>query len=277
MDMTGYIRYKYTAFGVLGLLFIVIQILAQVNLRYPASSPAKNAVTAAGAGSSLEELAARHAMSIDNPAKEVVLPVCRSRYINLSRDANYPIPHWIYALPKDADKALLLAIARNESRFRPYARSHKGAIGLMQLMPTTAEFIVDKHREDALFMAAASGDPSVRLYRRANVAQHTPRTPFDFNDPYVSLAVGYRYIEYLQERDYIGDNLVYTLAAYNAGPGNLQKWQSRYGDMPADAFAGHIPYRETRHYVEKVRRDYKRYKELLLPVDDVRWVDQDSC
>jgi hypothetical protein len=203
------------------------------------------------------------------PAREHVLtlPMCRVRYVNLSKDASYPIPHWVYSLPKEADKALVLAIARNESRFRPYARSNRGAVGLMQIMPNTARYML-RPQHGGVRLASASSDFS----------SYVPRNPFDFRDPYVSLAVGYRYIRYLQEKPYIGQNLVYTLAAYNAGPGNLQRWRKEYGARISGAnFAVRIPYRETREYVQKVLRDYRHYQALLPRVDRVIWAKQHNC
>ncbi len=197
----------------------------------------------------------------------VPFPTCRDRYIDLSSDRAYPIPHWIYSLPKHADKALVLAIAKNESRFLPYAQSHAGAIGLMQLMPATAHYMLQKHGAMDAFLVTSG--PEAHGY--------TPRNPFDFKDPYVSLAIGHRYIEYLQERPYIGDNIVYTLAAYNAGPGNLLKWKKRFGKLSPAVFAKRIPYRETRNYVRKVLHDYQRYQALLPNITETVWIDSDQC
>jgi soluble lytic murein transglycosylase len=197
----------------------------------------------------------------------VPLPFCRRKYIDLSSDVRYPIPHWIYALPKGADKSLVLAIAKNESRFKPYAVSHKGAVGLMQMMPETASYMVQNADQDDFILT--SNDDSVGM--------HHPRTAFDFNDPYVSLAVGSRYLQYLQERPYVGDNVVYLLAAYNAGPGVLQKWKASYRGLSSESFAAHIPYKETRNYVRKVLSDYRRYQELLPEIEEITWVKAEDC
>lgn len=205
------------------------------------------------------------------PTSDVTpLPVCRDLYINLSGNADYPVPHWVYSLPEHADKALVLAIARNESRFQRHARSHKGAVGLMQLMPATARYMVQQHGEQGALWLASAENQQNYSYRR-------PRNPFDFSDPYVSLAVGNRYIEHLQEQPYIGDNIVYTLAAYNAGPARLLEWKKRYGHLSQEQFAAHIPYRETRDYVRKVLRDYREYRQLMPNIHDVVWVDAGNC
>lgn len=202
------------------------------------------------------------------PTSDVVpLPFCRRSFIDLSSDPAYPIPHWVYSLPKDADKALVLAIAKNESRFKPYAVSHKGAVGLMQLMPETASYVVRNAGHNAFVMAGQEEERGA----------HRPRTAFDFNDPYISLAIGSRYLQHLQQRPFIGDNIVYLLAAYNAGPGMLQQWKRDYPRLSPDAFAAHIPYAETRHYIRKVINDYRRYQELLPPIGETVWVKGEGC
>ncbi len=201
------------------------------------------------------------------PTSDVVpLPFCRNKYIDLSADSAYPIPHWIYSLPKSANKALVLAIAKNESRFKISARSNKGAVGLMQLMPETASYMVESKQLD--FTLASAG---------TDLQMHRPRTAFDFHDPYVSLAVGSRYLQHLQERPYIGNNIVYILAAYNAGPEMLRKWKLQYRGLSEESFAAHIPYHETRNYVRKVLHDYRTYQQLLPPIKETTWVQGGSC
>lgn len=201
-------------------------------------------------------------------SESVPLPACRNSFIDMSTDKKYPIPHWVFSLPREADKALILAIAKTESRFKPHARSHRGAVGLMQLMPDTAHYMIKKH--GALDVQLASMDD--------NFAKYLPRDPFDFTDPYVSLAIGYRYIQYLQNKRYIGDNIAYTLAAYNAGPGNLRKWQKRFGRTSQTHFTSRIPFKETRNYVRKVMRDYETYRTLLPKMEeDAVWVRADNC
>jgi soluble lytic murein transglycosylase-like protein len=104
---------------------------------------------------------------------------------------------------------LVHSVAKAESALRQDAISHKGAIGIMQLMPATA--------------AALSADP---------------------RDPKQNTEAGAMYLRELLER-YDGD-VAKALAAYNAGPGAVDKYK------------GVPPYRETRAYVNRVIRDYKR-------------------
>lgn len=106
------------------------------------------------------------------------------------------------------DGLLLAAIVEVESSFNPQVVSHRGAVGLMQVMPGTA-----------------GTDSRTRLL-----------------EPEYNLSTGARYLRRLLDR-YDGD-LTLALAAYNAGPGNVR----RYGGLP--------PFRETRHYVEKVLEIY---------------------
>ena len=101
--------------------------------------------------------------------------------------------------------ALVRAVIQAESAFNPRARSHKGAMGLMQLMPATAtEFSV-----------------------------------LDPYDPRENIRAGVAYLKQLLVK-YSDESL--ALAAYNAGPAAV----ARYGRVP--------PYRETREYVDKIRR-----------------------
>ncbi|MDQ7825120.1 MAG: lytic transglycosylase domain-containing protein [Candidatus Eremiobacteraeota bacterium] len=110
------------------------------------------------------------------------------------------------------DPALINAVINHESGFNTDAESQAGAQGLMQLMPETAESL-------------GVSDPS---------------------DPRQAIMGGTRYLKQLSDR-FQGD-LKKTLAAYNAGPGNV----SRYGGVP--------PFAETKRYVENVMKTFQEYK-----------------
>jgi soluble lytic murein transglycosylase-like protein len=148
--------------------------------------------------------------------------------------ADYPIPPLEPKSGFTIDKALVYAIVRQESRFNPMAVSPSGAVGLMQLMPTAA--------------ARAAGDDKLL----------TDRTPLF--DPAFNLRVGQDYITWLMERG-VGYDLLQTVAAYNGGPGALQKTSKMLGD-DADTLLiiECLPALETRNYVEKVMTAYWTYR-----------------
>ena len=113
------------------------------------------------------------------------------------------------------DPALLAAVIYQESKFRPSAKSSSGAIGLMQLTPTTAKGIA---------------------IRTGGSRFHTS----DLLDPEINIRYGAWYLANLF-RKYGNERLV--LAAYNAGQGNVDKW--RAAGQP-------IEFSETRAYVARV-------------------------
>jgi len=124
----------------------------------------------------------------------------------------------------DLDPALVAAVIYAESRFDPNARSASGAVGLMQLLPGTAEFIAKKTGGTRFVVA-------------------------DLRDPEVNVRYGSWLLAYLRDR--YGDDET-ALAAYHAGPGNVDEWK-REGSG--------IVFPETRAYVaevERVRRIYER-------------------
>lgn len=129
------------------------------------------------------------------------------------------------------DAGLLLAVIREESRFDSDARSIAGAIGLMQLMPETAQRV-----------AGAAGIP----YRNASDLYH-PRT---------NILIGATYLKSLVTEF---GGLPYAIAAYNAGEEAVREW-IRTGDYRAvDEFMEDIPYYETQNYVKKVLTSYFQY------------------
>ena len=138
------------------------------------------------------------------------------------------------------DKALLLALIRQESRFKARAKSHAGARGLMQIMPGTAAFI--------------TGDRS--LYRRNGRDQ--------LLDAALNLSIGQQYLTMLLGKDYFDRNLVFTLAAYNGGPGNVRRWRRELKDVNDPLlFIESLPAPETRDYIHKVMSNLWIYRSRL--------------
>ena len=148
----------------------------------------------------------------------------------------YPVPSLPVSDERVRDTALVLALIRQESGFNPDAQSRAGARGLMQIMPRTASFIARDRR-----------------YRGAK-----RRALFD---PETNVELGQRYINILLNEPYIGGDLFRMAVAWNAGPGNLRKWQRHSGgEGDPLLFIESIPLRETRIFVERVLTNYWIYR-----------------
>jgi soluble lytic murein transglycosylase-like protein len=152
-----------------------------------------------------------------------------------SRDISGKIPYLdiVKKVSKEegVDQALILAIIQQESRFNPKAHSPVGALGLMQVMPETARFLGVKDTKTLL-------------------------------TPEVCIKCGVRYLKYLwaefgskdlaslSAEDINRSDVIDTIAAYNAGPGNVKK----YGGVP--------PFQETRNYTVKVSDYFTKFKNM---------------
>ena len=149
----------------------------------------------------------------------------------------YPQPYLevlTKALKKHSiDPIILLSLIRQESVFNPLARSRVGARGLMQLMPTTA-----------------------KRFRRSVRDKH-------LTNPKINIELGTKYFQNLMKR-YDG-NLVYVLAAYNAGESRVERWKNLYFDSDTTILMNieSIPFLETRNYVKLIFRNIFFYKLLL--------------
>ncbi|HIW34035.1 MAG TPA: lytic transglycosylase domain-containing protein [Candidatus Paenibacillus intestinavium] len=134
------------------------------------------------------------------------------------------------------DPHLIAAVIRVETNFQTGRESPKGAVGLMQLMPTTSEWIVE----------------------RANL-EHISADKL-LHDPTMSIELGTWYLNHLLDQ-FDGEKIV-AIAAYNAGPGNVSKWIEQGTWSGEYATSDDIPFGETRRYVQKVVYYYNKYKEL---------------
>ena len=150
---------------------------------------------------------------------------------------NYPMKYSEnikeYAKNYNVKGAILASIANVESNFRENAVSNKGAIGIMQLMPSTAKWIAEKMNEPY---------QEEKLY-----------------DGEYNLKLGSYYIAYLI--NYFDDEKL-GICAYNAGQGNVMAWlnDSKFSDDGKTL--KQIPYKETKEYYQKVSKNYKYYKNL---------------
>ena len=133
--------------------------------------------------------------------------------------------HFLYwGRQTGVDPYLLMGIARRESAYNPQALSPAGARGLMQLMPGTATL---------LSRQLGISDPG----------------PYGVLDPELNIRLGSTYIRDMVDR-YRGNRLA-AAAAYNAGPGRVDRWL-RDAPQEFDLFVEAIPFRETRDYVQAV-------------------------
>lgn len=124
------------------------------------------------------------------------------------------------------DQAIVYSVIKAESSWKADAVSAKGAVGLMQLLPSTAKWIAEERGEEV--------------------------TRESLFNPEINITLGIAYLQYLQGK-YEG-NVERVLAAYNAGEGNVDKWIKEGVE---------IQFKETENYLKKVRRNIKVYEKLL--------------
>jgi hypothetical protein len=140
------------------------------------------------------------------------------------------------------DRGLVFAHALQESTFITTATSKAGAKGLMQLMPGTARQV------------KAEINNAVQDSGAAEVLG-------DLTDPAFNIEVGQTYLETLRDMGLTQGLLPKVVAAYNAGPGSVQRWNTALDDRGDPLlFIESIPFKETRHYVEVVIRNFWMYQ-----------------
>jgi soluble lytic murein transglycosylase len=175
-------------------------------------------------------------------------------------EAGWPVPR-LSADEDTPEKALVLALIRQESGFMPEVVSQAGARGLMQLLPTTA----------------------ARVARGINVKFSADR----LDEPDFNVRLGSAYLADLIND--FGGSYMLALASYNAGPGRARRWIKEYGD-PRDPtvdvidWIEMIPFGETRNYVQRVMESVAVYRRRLgkpagptLEADLKRWARRDTA
>lgn len=143
-----------------------------------------------------------------------------------------------YSQEFDVPEALIYSVILAESNFDPDAKSHVGAIGLMQLMPDTLDWL-----SRLLGETAPTGDIA---------------------DPETNIKYGTYYLRHLMDRF---DSWDTAIAAYNAGHGRVTNWltDSRYSDDGVNL--KNIPYEETRNYVNRINYNFEQYKKIYYNGD----------
>ena len=151
--------------------------------------------------------------------------------------ALYPDPQWIPLNGLKIDRALLWAIIKNESAFYLKAKSHRGARGVMQIMPSTARII--------------TGDRSLRGINSWKL--------YDLD---LNIRTGQDLIIKLLKSENVGNSLVKLLTAWNAGSSNLKKWHKKISIFSDPLlYIESIPSSETRLFVKKVLSDLWIYRD----------------
>lgn len=151
----------------------------------------------------------------------------------------YPKLYWqlitAHASRYQIDPYLVLAMMREESSFNPYAKSKVGALGLLQVRPNTGH--------DVAFRMGMIWKGEDMLY--------TPETNIKFSVFYLSWL----------KKQFKG-NMIYAVAAYNAGPEAVRKWMLSSKTPDFEEFVSKISYPETQQYVRRVMNSYVIYKIL---------------
>lgn len=138
------------------------------------------------------------------------------------------------ARARGLDPFFVAGLIRQESLFHPSIVSAAGAVGLMQLLPSTAAEVA---RAEGIRFSSAS-----------------------LSDPDVNLRLGTAFLQSMVRR--FGGRAEDALSAYNAGPTRIQQWRQRPEYRDTHVFLEHIPFRETRHYVKVVQQNTRIYTAL---------------
>lgn len=139
-----------------------------------------------------------------------------------------------YAEEYNIDKYMVYAIIKAESNFDENAKSSSNAIGLMQIMETTAIETAKKMKLEI--------------------------TEEDLFEPDLNIKIGLKYFTYLLNQ--YNNNYPLAIIAYNAGIGNVDSW-IKNGTIKEDGTdLENVPFKETNNYVRKILRDYEIYKAL---------------
>jgi soluble lytic murein transglycosylase len=153
--------------------------------------------------------------------------------------ALFPFPYFdtilSWSQQRQLNPVLVTSLIRQESRFEREIHSPAGAVGLMQVMPATGEWI----------------------------AEQIDLKDYSLTDPQDNIKLGTWYLDYTH-REY-DNNSLFAVASYNAGPGNVSNWRQRFRTRDPDVFVEKIPFNETKGYIESVFGNYWNYLRIYDP------------
>ena len=156
---------------------------------------------------------------------------------NIIYSAQYPLPDWEPMGGWSIDRALLLAITKQESGFRTNAKSGAGANGLMQIMPSTAKKVAKENK--------------------VNISE------IDMSKPEHNMFLGQQYIVDLLANPSINNNIIKMLAAYNAGMGTVVEFEKNFETYDPLLYIESFPTYETRSYIKRVMSNLWLYRARL--------------
>ncbi len=216
--------------------------LLQVGRKDRAEQYLKYLVTAKSSDKMLHAVNALSSMYGLPSVSILVSGVMRDRGIleindDIIYSAQYPLPDWEPMGGWSIDRALLLAITKQESGFKQTAKSSVGANGVMQLMPKTAKLVARKN--------------SVKM------------SEIDMSNPEHNMFLGQQFIVDLLQHQLIQNNIIKMLVAYNAGIGNLAKFEKSFSTSDPLLYIESFPAYETRNYIKRVMSNLWLYRARL--------------
>ncbi|MEH2375927.1 lytic transglycosylase domain-containing protein [Nostoc sp.] len=174
------------------------------------------------------------------------IPAELAQYQTLSKQitywqARYPFPYLReiekWSTERKLNPLLVTALIRQESRFEPKIKSVANATGLMQLLPSTAQWIAPQIKVDI--------------------------KTINLENPNDNIMLGTWYLDHTHQQ--YNNNSLLAIASYNAGPGNVSKWLQTLTTKDPDEFVEEIPFDETKNYVRQVFGNYWNYLRLYNP------------
>ena len=163
------------------------------------------------------------------------------KFENIILKKMYPIDYsefvYKYSEQYNVDPLLIFSLIKAESNFNETVISSSKAMGLMQLMDSTAQ----------------------QVAKNINIEYNNDTTLYNPED---NIQIGIKYLSELME--YYNQNYILALAAYNAGIGNVNNWINKGIINEDGSNAENIPFKETNNYVRKILNYYKIYQKLYI-------------